>query len=403
MAADLSGIIINEVLADPNTSGVSGYDLDGDGFSRSNEEYVELYNSSGVPVDISGWTLWDAGQDDWFTFPGTPGDGTTVLNAGGYAIVTAGGDASAYASGNDVLTFSGPQGQNQGIMNNGGDNIVLLDPNTNTFIQAVYGGDTVDDPTIVGPDYVGFPAGATLVGVVDDFGNDTDGSSIQRSPDGSDTFVVDVPTPGSGNVCFTSGTMIATPGGEREIDELRVGDLVSVRDGEPQAIRWIHSRLLPKTYLEAEPKKYPIKIKAGALGDGVPNVDLSVSPQHRLLLTGKIAMRMFDTDEILVGATFLTELDGVSVDEAVDGVTYYHIMLDQHQVMCANGAPAESLYLGKQARLSLSSEALQEVFSLFPELNDADFNVRAARRIVSGKPARQLIQRHIKNAKPVFA
>ena len=79
----LGGIIINEILVDPN--GASNYDTDGNGTAGATDEYVELYNSSSTAIDISGLQLWDQGVGNWFTFPSG-----TILQPGGHAMVMSG-------------------------------------------------------------------------------------------------------------------------------------------------------------------------------------------------------------------------------------------------------------------------------------------------------------------------
>ena len=82
MAASLQGIVINEILADPN--GAQNFDTDGNGAADTGDEFVELYNTTGAPVDISGWTLNDAdgGSGADFTFPAG-----TIIPAGGHVVV----------------------------------------------------------------------------------------------------------------------------------------------------------------------------------------------------------------------------------------------------------------------------------------------------------------------------
>ncbi|PVA10009.1 hemolysin [Pelagivirga sediminicola] len=202
--------------------------------------------------------------------------------------------------------------------------------------------------------------------------------------------------------CFTVGTMILTPDGLRAIENLTVGDLVVTRDNGPQPIRWIGTRKLDKIDLELRPNLYPIRIKANALGDNIPNVDLVVSPQHRMLVRSVIAERMFGTPEVLVAAKQLLQLDGVDAEVNLTDVTYVHILLDQHEVVMANGAPAETLYLGSMALQAVGSAASTKIQTLFPELLEDEFEPAGARPLPSGREGRQLAFRHIKNHKPLY-
>lgn len=204
----LGGIAINEVLVDPN--GSLNHDTDGNGSAEHTDEFVELVNISDTAIDISGLELWDAGNDNWFTFP--PG---TVLEPGAHAtvIVSLQPGGTLPAGGPDDLSFDA--GLGAPILNNGGDNIVVYDPAHDEYIVATYNGDTLDDPTAGGGDYAGFSPTATQVGAGEDMGNDTDGQSLQRVSDSGDSFTSDTPTAGTGNVCFTAGTLIDTADGRR--------------------------------------------------------------------------------------------------------------------------------------------------------------------------------------------
>ncbi len=131
--------------------------------------------------------------------------------------------------------------------------------------------------------------------------------------------------------CYLRGTMIATPEGERTIETLSIGDHVLSATGEARPIRWIGYRAYRKRFAQCNPDVVPVCVAAGALADGVPTRDLYVSPRHALLL-----------DDVLVQAIDL--VNGVSITEAIliDEIEYFHIELAEHDVLLANGAPAES-------------------------------------------------------------
>ncbi len=198
-------------------------------------------------------------------------------------------------------------------------------------------------------------------------------------------------------VCFVSGTMIMTDQGERRIETLEAGDLVLTLDHGYQPIRWIGSRTVDKESLLASDKLYPVRIRAGALGGGMPERDLYVSRQHRILVKSKIAWRMFDTDEILVPAIRLVGLSGIDIVTDCDEVTYHHFLFDQHEIVMSNGSATESLFTGPEAMRSVSPDARDEILTLFPQLQDADYESLPARLIPSGKDAHRLVQRHAKN------
>lgn len=198
-------------------------------------------------------------------------------------------------------------------------------------------------------------------------------------------------------VCFTSGTLILTPLGPRPIEELSVGDLVETRDNGAQPIRWIGSRKLGTNDLQMNPNMRPVRISAGALGDGKPATDLIVSPQHRVLLRSRIAQRMFGTDEVLAAAKHLVSADGIDIVENNSGVEYWHFLCDNHEIITANGAGTESLYTGPQALKSVGRDATEEIFTIFPELRDPDMIPAGARTFLSRKETQKFVWRSAKN------
>ncbi len=115
--------------------------------------------------------------------------------------------------------------------------------------------------------------------------------------------------------CFTPGTKIATPQGERLVEDLEVGDKVITRDNGLQEIRWVGRRDLEGRELLQAPQMKPVLIRAGALGRSLPETDLLVSPNHRVLINNEKSALYFEDREVLVAAKHLTDLEGV---DAVD-------------------------------------------------------------------------------------
>lgn len=183
--------------------------------------------------------------------------------------------------------------------------------------------------------------------------------------------------------CFTPGTLIATPRGEVPVESLRPGDKVVTRDNGLQEIRWIGQKALSWYELAANPHLQPVLVRAGSLGDGLPERDMMVSPNHRLLVANDRTALYFDEHEVLVSAKHLQSGSGIRAVEAA-GTTYVHFMCDRHEVVLSNGAWTETFQPGDYTLKGMGNAQRSEIFELFPELKtDAGIeDYRAARRVL---------------------
>ncbi len=176
-------------------------------------------------------------------------------------------------------------------------------------------------------------------------------------------------SPASGGViCFTPGTRIETPDGPRLVEDLREGDRVQTRDSGAQEIRWIGSRRLTGARLFATPRLRPVRLRAGALGQDVPDATLVVSPEHRVLVRGDVARALFNTPEVLVMARDLVNNDSVAVDLASREVTYIHLLLPGHEIIWANGVETESFHPASAALSTLTETDRARLLALDPNL-----------------------------------
>ena len=195
--------------------------------------------------------------------------------------------------------------------------------------------------------------------------------------------------------CFTPGTCILTPLGPVPIERLKRGDMVVTRDHGAQKIRWIGRAHRPATG-----SMVPVRITAGALGGRLPERDMLVSPQHRMMVSSVISRRMTGQDEVLVPAKKLVGLPGIALAKDITEVTYLHLLLKRHEIIYADGAPTESLMTGPMARRSVSPEALAEIEALFPgALSSAGL---PARVVLGRRKLARLVARHRRNAHPLL-
>ncbi|WP_147126688.1 Hint domain-containing protein [Shimia ponticola] len=162
-------------------------------------------------------------------------------------------------------------------------------------------------------------------------------------------------------ICFDRGTRIATPDGVRAVEDLRVGDMVQTMDHGPQPIRWIGRRKAWGVGSYA-----PVEFAPATLGNAST---LRVSQQHRILIRDPKAALMADSSEVLVAAKALVGQPGVSVCEN-RRVEYFHLLLDRHEIVCADGIWSESLHPGPMGLASLPEAMRADILSLMPELAD---------------------------------
>lgn len=201
-------------------------------------------------------------------------------------------------------------------------------------------------------------------------------------------------------VCFARGTRVAAARGRQiAVEALKTGDRVQTADRGLREVKWIGSTVLDARTLRANPHLVPVRIARGALGCGLPETDLIVSPQHRVLVRSRIARRMFGAHEVLVAAKQLCGCPGIAVDHTIAQVEYFHILLDLHEILTANGAPCESLFLGVETLKTLDRADLREISACLGHTCAPE----PARFMVDGRRGRQLAWRHQRNDVALFA
>jgi len=192
--------------------------------------------------------------------------------------------------------------------------------------------------------------------------------------------------------CFTPGTAILTPDGPVAIETLEAGDRVITRDHGVQPIRWIGATTVSADYVAARPSLRPVLIRKGALGSDLPEQDMRVSRQHRVLVRDWRAEVMFGVEGgVLVPALSLINDSNVTEERPTEDVTYIHMAFDDHEVVYADGVETESFHPVERMVGALNPAQREELFALFPELQQGDgFAFDSARHQARGQDARVL-------------
>lgn len=305
----------------------------------------------------------------------------------------AGRDISVGGQGDDTISGSNDNADDGGdlLFGNEGDD-TFVDVSVDDVVD---GGEDADGEDIDVLDLTGAAEAANPGGSLEvtlDPGNSENGVVTFFDADRNETGTMEFFNIENIIPCFTPGTLIATPKGERRVEDLAVGDRIITRDNGIQEIRWLGQRALSGEELGHADHLRPVLIRAGALGGGLPERDMLVSPNHRILVANDKSALYFEEREVLVAAKHLTGLEGVDTCQAA-GVVYVHFMFDQHEVVLSDGAWTESFQPGDQTLDGIGNAQRTEIFELFPELKTPEgvAAYQSARRSLKKHEAKVLL------------
>jgi len=304
---------------------------------------------------------------------GANGDGTVfelVSNGGGsYTPIT-------------LLNFDGTDGANP-------TGSLIADANGNLFGTTEYGGAN-DKGTVFELSKTATGYAASVLSFNGTDGAGPEGSMIADSSGdlfgatntgGTDGFgtVFEITDSGYQAPCYCRGTLILAEHGERPVEDLKIGDLVATRTGQ-RPIKWIGTRAYDPRFIRGQKSVLPIVISAGALARGVPARDLWVSPEHALYI-----------DSALVPARLLVNGMTISQVEVVDRAEYFHLEFENHEIIFAEGAAAES-YVESDNRRGFHN--FEEFAALYPDDVRPSFR-ECATRVTPETPALAAIRRKL--------
>jgi hypothetical protein len=281
------------------------------------------------------------------------GSAVTALSAV-QANIQQGGTFEAYSSLLSALSSSdvnfGPGGGSYVIESSGLSLNVLSGVTINGFTS----GDTIVDDNVTGASVASYSIGTD--GTVTFFSGANETGAIGGLKFAAGTFTVGDYATGSGPLllssaagalqielsCFLRGVRIATPQGECAVEALSVGDLVAVhRDGRTcfEPVVWIGRRqvdvhALGKAWGKAwgdALDAYPVRIRAHAFAENAPHRDLLLTSEHCVLADGR-----------LVPVRMLVNGGSIAVDRSIPRYEYFHIELERHSILLAEGLETES-------------------------------------------------------------
>lgn len=168
---------------------------------------------------------------------------------------------------------------------------------------------------------------------------------------------------------LVEGANIRTPCGLRRIEIIRPGDLVVTRANGLQPVQMVWKRTLTREQIERHPDLAPIRLKPRAIGPMMPQRDLLVAPDHRLLIPGFRLAGLPADQCVLAEARELSGLsDDVHTDTSMESVSFFQLVFDCHQVFAANGLPVESFLPDATGVMQLDSTHHGALVDRFPEL-----------------------------------
>jgi hypothetical protein len=344
--------------------------------------------AGGTLTDTSGITLASGsltgfGTVTTGTTTNTDFDGTGAVTATGgvldFTKATNSGSVTAYdiaASAGSVLQFDGAVGTASvhptvtfdSIATGGLGTLSLTDATNNDFHGTVNNFVIHDKIVVLNADHVTLTGGTTL-NVFNASNTQIETITLGQSHTGfnfsvdtaTDTITTDMP-------CYVAGTRILTATGERMVESLLQGDIaLTLSDGELSArpVKWIGRRRIDLTAHPHPQTVAPIRIRRGAFAEAMPHTDLLVSPDHAIFVDGRLVCAR----QLINGTTIRQEKGWTSVE-------YFHVELDTHAILLAEGLPAESyLNTGNQGFFANSGEPLV----LHPDLTDeTDYPTRQA-------------------------
>ncbi len=191
--------------------------------------------------------------------------------------------------------------------------------------------------------------------------------------------------------CFTPGTFVQMQRGQKRVEDIEVGDKVRTLDSGVQTVRWVGRVEVPLALMARKPEYRPVRIRKGAFGGNVPERDMLVSPQHRILLCGWRAELFCGETQVLAAAVHLVDDCCIFVAHDVQAISYIHLQFDRHEILVSDGLPSESFNPGHLSVGAFSDASRAELLSLFPNLDTRSGRANAARPLAYRREVQAMV------------
>jgi autotransporter passenger strand-loop-strand repeat protein len=338
------------------------------GWDGHAEIYGTVYNSGGETYDE---TIERGGR--LFVSAGGIDSGVTVVSGGGVFVSSGGAELNAHIAGG-ALWLGSDATASGGIFFTGSSGTLRLARGETHLSAAISGFGATDSIDLIG---VASTSSDSLHVSGNDITVTSGGTSYSLDVTGAAALHLGLVIDHSGGIdieslCFLRGTRILTPGGAVEVETLRIGDAVITRFNGVRPIKWIGRQRHETRSLRSKRAHYPVRIRPGALGKGLPARDLFVSPGHSMLL-----------GETLVLASSLVNGVTITQDWAPEVIEYYQIEFETHDCVVAEGAWSESYADAPGMRAQFRNAA--EYYELYPDDPEPE-----CLRLCAPRPARGL-------------
>ncbi|WP_291501435.1 Hint domain-containing protein [Acetobacter sp.] len=255
----------------------------------------------------------------------TTGGGTLILNAGGSLLDLSSTSITGYDPSKDTIELENTTATISGY-------IVSGSGSSRTVTLVGTDGKTIATYTAT------LASGVTLAdGVYSTSTTDTTSNPLKITYHDGNTYI---------GACFLPGTLIRTPSGEVLIEDVRIGDTVSVfnwRNGveTQREVTWVGSqKMVVRSGLPDDEAGYPVRVLKDAISDGVPYKDMLITPEHCLFFEDKF-----------VPVRMLVNGRSIFYDRTITSYSFYHVETQEHSVIWADGMLTES-YLDTGNRAS---------------------------------------------------